>query len=558
MKKQSYFTILFFVFCAIILALSLRGIAGNPSAETINNPEWKESGPLELSPDRGRFALMYSLVEDQSFQFSLPLARFTTPDVGYVNGKYVSLFNPGVSFFIIPGYIIGKYFGAGQVGAFAIIAIFALLNIALIRAIAIRLGASPLAGNLGALAFAFATPAFAYAASLYQHHISTFLLLLAIYAVIRFNNLWSVSLVWFLSALALVVDNPNIFFMLPVALYALGKIISLSQDLSQEQGEIKINIKMAGIITFLAIIFPALFFMWFNKESYGSAFQLPGTIKSVQEIDELGNPTQSTLFQNTDDKNSHDLNDMVPQSEDSQTSDHKKKKTAVGFFKTRNLFNGFYIHLISPDRGILRFSPVILLGIFGIFYLYKRNYKIANLLVAAIGANLLLYSMWGDPWGGWAFGSRYLIPTYAMLGIGVAFAITRFKKNYLFIAFFILTMGYSVWINSLGAITSNTNPPQLEVLALEKLSGHEEKYTYMRNWEELKKGRSKSFVFQAKAKYFVSAENYHKFIYISVIFFTLLMILPFSLGENLRRFNEASIAFIKKNMEEIKNMRGKI
>lgn len=544
-------------FCAVILALGLRGIPGSPNEQTINNPEWKEEGPLELSPDRGRFTLMYSLVEDKSFQFSLPLARFTTPDVGYINGKYASLFNPGVSFFIIPGYVIGKYFGAGQVGTFAIIAFFALLNIVLIRSISLRLGASYLASNIGALAFAFATPAFAYSVSLYQHHISTFLLLLTIYAVIRWNNLWSVFLTWFLSALALVVDNPNIFFMFPVALFALGRIIFIKQ----EQDKVKINLKLlAGPIIVLAIILPAIFFMWFNYESYGSPFQLSGTIKSAQDIDEFGNPTVSKLLQNADGSLKKDSGIDVSTPEDAQSTNFKKKKTAVGSFKTRNLLNGFYIHLISPDRGIVRFTPVILFGIFGIFYLYKINYKIANLLIAVIGTNIILYSMWGDPWGGWAFGSRYLIPIYALLGIGISLALTKFRKNYFFIAFFIIAMGYSVWVNSLGAITTNKNPPQVEILALEKLSGREEKYTFMRNWEELKKGKSKSFVFQTKAKDYVNALQYHQIIYTSIIFSVLVMILFLNLGVKLGIFmgvlRRGSLHSIKWCAREIKNIIG--
>lgn len=554
MKKHSYITIIFFIFCAIILVLSLRGIAGNPRAETLNNPEWKEDGPLELSPDRGRFALTYSLIEDESFQFSLPLARFTTPDVGYINGKYVSLFNPGVSFLIIPGYVVGKYFDAGQVGTFAIIAFFALINIALIRAIAMRLGANPLASSLGALVFVFATPAFAYAVSLYQHHISTFLLLLAVYAVIRWNNLWSVALVWFISALALAVDNPNIFFMFPVALYALGRIIWIKEE---EHG-FKINFKLAGALTFLGVIFPAIFFMWFNYESYGSSFQLPGTIKSVQEIDEFGNPTTSKLLQNTNDAVKQDSDNGNISGEDVQTETPQKKKKAVGFFRTRNLLNGFYIHAIGPDRGVVRFAPAILFGIFGIIYLYKKNRKIANLLVSVIGANILLYSMWGDPWGGWAFGSRYLIPTYALLGIGIALALTRFRKNYFFIAFFVLVSGYSVWVNSLGAITTSKNPPQPEILGLEKVTGREEKYTFMRNWQELKDGRSKSFVFQTQAKNYVTAVQYHQIIYISIIVLMTAMILVLNLGESLLIFPRKFLSFSRNSIREIKNMKGKI
>ena len=187
-------------------------------------------------------------------------------------------------FFWYSRYIIGKYF-VGQVGAFAVIAIFALLNIALIRAITIRLGAN---WRLILELLCLLRCNFTYL-SLYQHHISTLLLLLAIHVVLRWSNLWSVALVWFLTALALVVDNPNVFFMLPVPIYALGRIIQVKQ----EERKIKINFKLAGSITFLAIIFPAFFFMWFNYKSYGSYFQLPGTIKSIQEVDESTDPIVS-------------------------------------------------------------------------------------------------------------------------------------------------------------------------------------------------------------------------------------------------------------------------
>src|SRR3990167_10895887 len=129
MIKSFLLNLLFIIFCAVILALGLRGIRGNPTSEDLNYQYWKDEGPLELSPDRGKYALTYSIVEDKSFKFSLPVARFATPDLGYVNGQYVSLFAPGVSFITIPGYILGKSFGAAQVGPFAIIALFALLNV---------------------------------------------------------------------------------------------------------------------------------------------------------------------------------------------------------------------------------------------------------------------------------------------------------------------------------------------------------------------------------------------------------------------------------------------
>ncbi|HRP36858.1 MAG TPA: hypothetical protein PLS50_03535, partial [Candidatus Dojkabacteria bacterium] len=163
------------IFITLVLFASIRGTAGIPTAEELNSPVWKEQGPFELSPERGRYALTYSIIEDKSFDFSIPVARFTTPDLGFTDGKFVSLFAPGVSFLVIPAYIVGLYLGMSQVGTYSAIAVYAILNFILIRQISKLLGASNPASVIAGMTFIFATPAFAYGVSLYQHHISTFL-----------------------------------------------------------------------------------------------------------------------------------------------------------------------------------------------------------------------------------------------------------------------------------------------------------------------------------------------------------------------------------------------
>ena len=75
MKRSIILILTLILFTGLILALTIRGISGNPTEKDINDAKWKETGPLELSPDRSRFALMFSLVENGSFQFSLPIAR---------------------------------------------------------------------------------------------------------------------------------------------------------------------------------------------------------------------------------------------------------------------------------------------------------------------------------------------------------------------------------------------------------------------------------------------------------------------------------------------------
>src|SRR4030042_6835933 len=285
--KKIVFNILFIFFCAIFLVLGLRGISGNPTANKLNTQKWQENGPLELSPERGRFALTYSIIEDKSFSFSIPLAKFVIPDLGFINGKYVSLFAPGVSYLVMPGYWLGKYLGISQVGTYALISLFALTNVFLIRVIALRLGASQLASTIASIIFIFATPAFAYAVSLYQHHISTFLILFSIYILVRFKGIWTLFLIWFLCGASIPIDYPNLFLMFPIGLFALGRFIYLVSD----ETKIKINIKILGFLTFATALIPLIFFLWFNKVSYQNPLQFSGTVPSVPAIDSEGKPT---------------------------------------------------------------------------------------------------------------------------------------------------------------------------------------------------------------------------------------------------------------------------
>lgn len=488
-KKELGLGFLIF-FVTIIMILSLRGILGNPSSNDLNSQKWKENGPFELSPERGRFALTYSIIEDRSFQFSDEIGKFAIPDVAVSKGRYVSLFAPLLSFITIPGYIVGNFFGISQVGTFAVVTVFALLNLFLIRAIAIRLGAHHLTATLGAMIFLFATPAFSYAVNLYQHHISTFLILLSIYALLRSNKIWSTILAFFLCALAIPLDYPNLFFMLPIGIFALGRIISLGS----RRNKLLVKVNVLKMLAPMIMIIPLLFFLWFNQVSFGNPFQLSGTLPT----------SKAAALKNTLTSTSLEAQFTAP------STSAANSKSAIRFFQARNLLNGFYLHFISPDRGIIYFTPVILLGILGAFLAYKKKVKMVPLFVAIIGANILLYSMWGDPWGGWAFGSRYLIPSYAIASIFIAFLLTYWRKNIIFLLIFLILFGYSAAVNTLGAITTSAMPPQVEVLNLEKLSGMVQRYTYQRNWEFLLAGNSKSFVYQTFAKYYLTSVQYYE------------------------------------------------
>lgn len=498
--KMKIFNILFLIVTSIILFLSTRGILGNPNSKEVNTPTWKEGGPFELSPERGRFALLYSIVEDKSMSFSVDIARFATPDLGYKDGKYVSLFAPVVSYIAAVGYIIGKYFGASQVGAFAIIGLFALFNGLLIRRLIKHLTENDFAANLGALVYLFATPSFAYSVTLYQHQISTFLILAALNLLTSTPKVWKLFLIYFLCAASIPVDYPNLFLMAPIGIYALGWLVNAKVV----ENKINLKINPAYLLGFLGLVLPLIFFFWFNYNSYGDPLQLSGTVASVAEIDKFGNSINSRFYP------------TEPTIEQSETAP-KKEKRAVGFFKSRYIANGLFIHLFSPDRGIIYFTPVILLGLLGVYFASKSGTSLSPLMVAVIGANILLYSMWGDPWGGWAFGSRYLIPSYALLSIFLGVLLAKFNRNIPLFIIFTLLCFYSVDINTIGALSTSAVPPKVQVLELEKISGVVQKYNHERGLDMLKNGKSKSFFYSTYLSNTISALDYYKIITGSIL-----------------------------------------
>ncbi len=489
--KQILITTTVTIFVVVILTLTVRGTHGNPNAKDLQTSKWRGSGVFELSPERGRYGLLYSLIEDKSFYFSVDIARFILPDLGYKNGHYVSEFAPAVSFIAIPGYLIGKYFGASQVGAFATSSLFGALNLLLIYLIVARLTGKKLAGLIAGFIFLFATPAFAYAVNLYQHHISTFLILMSFYILISWNNFWSFGLIFFLCAMSIPVDYPNLFLMFPVGIAAFLKLFRL--DFIKEKVNFKIS--YVKILSIIFVVLPLLFFMWFSKNSYGNPLQFSGTVGGVHEIDASGNPTTPKKVQ------FEDVTAFV--------NPEIQKKTATGFFKSRNMLNGFYIHLISPDRGVIYFAPIIVFGLYGMYLMHKHNNQYLGILAGIVGANLILYSLWGDPWGGWAFGSRYLIPAYGVMSIFIGYALATINRKWILILTMLPILIFSTAINTLGAITTSANAPQTESDALSKLSGKRERYSFDRNWEYLNTSGSKSFVYQTWLGNKISAIQYY-------------------------------------------------
>jgi hypothetical protein len=193
-----------------------------------------------------------------------------------------------------------------------------------------------------------------------------------------------------------------------------------------------------------------------------------------------------------------------------------------GFFDEYNIPYSFYILTVSPERGLLFYSPVLLLGIFGIWKLRRSVNLETGVLLGLVAVNLFLYSSWGDPWGGWAYGPRYLIPSMAVLSLLAAFWVSKASRSILSRALLAVLAAYSAFVALLGVVTSNAVPPKVEAVNLPL-----KYYNYLYNWYLLKQGKSSSLVYntyfaQAGLRWYMLAI----FSLLMAVFLTLLFIAP--------------------------------
>jgi hypothetical protein len=212
---SGFAVLLFFLFCTALYLATIKGTPGNPDAKQIRAQD-SATKPFELSPERGRFAHTVAFAEQGSFSLSQDLADAVYPDVGYVDGRFYSFFAPGIAILAVPLYKLGSQYNLAQVASFSLITLFALGNLAVLYRIGREMFKVSIPAALVApLIFAFGSTSWSYATTLYQHHLTTFFVLSAFYAVWRYakrtrSGMFWGAYVWFSYAAAFLVDYPNL------------------------------------------------------------------------------------------------------------------------------------------------------------------------------------------------------------------------------------------------------------------------------------------------------------------------------------------------------------
>jgi hypothetical protein len=84
---------------------------------------------------------------------------------------------------------------------------------------------------------------------------------------------------------------------------------------------------------------------------------------------------------------------------------------------------------ISPDRGIISWHPIFLLGLIGLLFYIKKNKENIYLLVGLF-AQVILISYFFYPGAGQAFGARYFLSAIPIFFFGLACLVSNLGEKY--------------------------------------------------------------------------------------------------------------------------------
>ncbi|HVZ12071.1 MAG TPA: hypothetical protein VG965_03495 [Patescibacteria group bacterium] len=497
--------ILFLVIFGIVMYLAtLRGVWGDARPGTKNITD--STMPFESSHERSPFATTLSLMDNHRFQLSKNLADFASPDVGIYHGKFYSYFPPAVSVWIIPFYEFGHKYNLAQVAAYFSMSLFSIGSLVLIYLISkdtLRLSQGVSIFN--SIVFGFASTAWSYSATIYQHGMTVFLLLLAFYSAWKFSIskrsafLWAIP-VWVSYGISAFVDYPNVVLLAPVMVYFVLKATEVLDRGDKYGFKIKLSIVFSSVFLFALVFLHA----YYNQVTFGNWKTLSNIL-----------PRYDASAATTQGKTTQQLEQI------------NQKTSSFELLSEDRIISGAYELLIAQDKGIFIFSPILLVSLLGIIYALKKTTFEINTLIALAVVNIFFYASFSDPWGGWAYGPRYIIPAMASLSFFVGIAIEHFPKKWLMRVLVFVLFAASSGISLLGSLTTNLVPPKVEAVYLKM------KYGYAFNIDYLSRGQTGSFMYNNFFRQNWSLLQYYEFILIIlvVLAFILLFIFPLFKGE---------------------------
>jgi len=464
-----------------------------------------ETSAFESSHSSSRYALVRSLFEDRTIFLNSELAALASPDLSKVNNRYISIFTPGVALLALPSYALGKIIGYPQLFTFGFISVISVINIYLIARLAKAMGAKQSYAMFAGLLYAFATNAHAYSGTLTQHSISVAIgvsLTLLIYKEITFLRAVIFGILY---GLGIMVDIPNSLLFMPQLVYYCIKFFRVIYDRYKNPIQLHINPKITLFV--VGLLIPLLIFGLYNNTATGSPFKLGQRLgRAIYPPDSVN--TQLHITPTT-------------------TSATKEKFKQ---FDTERQIRGYYTLIFSDTRGIFYYFPVLIVGILGIIYIWasKLNTPLHAITISTIALNLIIYATFNDPWGGWSFGPRYLLPTTAFLSVFVSLYLSNIKSKIIPLAITLLLLIPSVYVSVAGALTTTVVPPDVYTESL--VDRIPDDYQY--NLNLIKVNKSSSLPYNLWLSSYLNLEQLHYLLSVGIVITILLPLILYKKDQN--------------------------
>jgi hypothetical protein len=355
---------------------------------------------------------------------------FVSVDLIVSKGQYFSVYAPGLSYLSYPFGVLGFLLNHGDlvIRSWAIltdegfVALCAALSALVLYKIC-RMYAPPLSSLLASLTLAFGTIVWPFATELFDHDVAMLFSLLGVYCVLQCSRTegrrYEKYAVLAAGGVALGVGSTieylSALLILPLAFYLGYKR--------------KLNITLGAVFLATFIIGPILD-LAYNQSVTGNPLTFP--------------------------------------------EDLWGGSTALSRFVPSQLLTVPFYNLLSPYRGLLLYSPVLFVGIYGLIRMYKSG-KFrgdALLFLSLFLFGLVPYSAW-SPWdGGYSFGPRFLVDVIPYLVIPIAFALSEARgkfargRDLVFLSLFFL----SSLIAGAGAFTEASTPNGTGLLSFQPIA----------------------------------------------------------------------------------------
>jgi hypothetical protein len=358
--------------------------------------------------------------------------------------------------------------------------------------------------------FAFASTSWNYVITIYQHIPAAFFAVLMFYGVSRYrarvktSALWA-TIVWFTYGISIMFDYPNGVLLAPFIVYYLLSCLEIMREEHKMRFHLNPSHLFVALWFFIAVSIHIVFNMMYMNNWY--------TIRQMYDRYDPGSEKKITQTQ-------------AKLRLDTVTTENTprpiEERTNIPFVE-EFFVNGFYTLLIAPDKGVFFYSPVLLFGLWGIFQALYRERRLEHSIMAAfIALNVCLYASFPDPYGGWAFGPRYLIPCLTALALYSVYTLKHLKYRFVSVIFYALFLA-SMSISAAGALTTNKVPPQVEAIYLKH-----HYYNYVLNFHLLDAQKTGSFIFNTYLIKYMKLSDLYVLIVISLglLMYFLLFVSP--------------------------------